>query len=99
MRQYSQKHYTLLTGEPGGGPGGFLARIVAFIVGLGAFVISLVVGAVFIAIIVGFILLVGVALAIRVWWIRRKMERYAREHGDLEGEYTVISTTERRDRR
>ncbi len=97
MRQYSQKNYTSLTGGPTAGPAGLIGRVIAFIVGMGAFVVSLFVGAVFIAAIVGFVLLVGIGLAVRVWWIRRRMERYAREHGDLEAEYTVVSTPRHRD--
>ncbi len=80
--------------NPDGG-GSVLGRIVALVVGVGAFVLSLIVGAVFLAVVVGFMLLVALIVGVRIWWLRRKMERHAREHGDIEAEYTVISTEER----
>lgn len=95
MKRTSQNYSALGTG-PSTGPGNLLARVVAVIFGIGAFVLSLVVGAVFIAAIVGFMLLMGLFIAGRVWWIRRKMEQQAREEGDLRAEYTVIQTEERR---
>ena len=72
-----------------------LGRAVALVVGVGAFLVSLLVGAVFLAFVVGFMLLIGISIAIRVWWLRRKMANYEREHGDLEAEYTEV-TVERR---
>lgn len=78
-----------------GAPGNLLGRIVAFVVGFGVLALSLVLGAVVIAIVVGLVLLVSLAITVRFWWLQRKMARYQREHGDLEGEYTVISAEER----
>lgn len=97
MTRFSQKHYSYISGPGGNGPGGFFGRLVAFVVGLAALVVSLFVGAVVIAVLVGFVLIVGAALALRVWWVKRQMQRHAREHGDLEAEYTVIAEERRRD--
>ena len=96
MKRFSEKDYSQLNSPPSAGPGSLLGRIFAVIFGVGALVLSLVVGAVFIAAVVGFMLLIGLVVAVRLWWIRRKMERHAREHGDLEAEYTVIQSDERR---
>jgi Flp pilus assembly protein TadB len=96
MKRFSEKYYSQLNFPQSARPGNLLARIFAVILGVGAMVLSLVVGAVFIAIVVGFMLLIGLVVAARLWWMRRKMERHAREHGDLEAEYTVIQSDERR---
>ena len=96
MRRFSEKYYHQLNSPQSAGPGGLLARIIAVVAGIGALVLSLLVGAVFIAAVVGFMLIVGLVIAIRVWWIKRKFQRHAQEHGDLQGEYTVIETKERR---
>ena len=74
----------------GGPPGGLLGRIVAFVVGIGVLLVSLFLGFVFISVIAGFILIIGLAVAGRVWWIKRKIRAYARQHGDIDAEYTVI---------
>ena len=89
MSGFSQKHYSLPPG--GGGPGGLLARIVAFVIAVGALVLSLFVGAVFLAALFGFVLIVAAVVAVRVWWLKRRMEKHARENGDIEAEYTVIT--------
>lgn len=84
-----------MSGPTGAGPGHLLGRVLAMLVAVGAFVLSLVVGAVFLAAIVGFMLLVGLVVAVRVWWVGRKIARQQNEHGDLDAEYTVIRTEER----
>ncbi len=83
MGGFSQQGYNA-------GPGSLIGRIVAFAVGAGVLAISVFVGAVFLAAIVGLVLILGLVFTVRVWWLRRKMERYAAEHGDIEGEYTVV---------
>ena len=89
MSGFSQKHYNL---PPNGrGPGGLLGRIAAFVIGIGALLLSLFVGAVFIAALFGFMLIVGAIIAIRVWWLKRRMRQQAAETGDIEAEYTVIT--------
>ncbi|HJP03615.1 MAG: hypothetical protein QGH46_07540 [Gammaproteobacteria bacterium] len=85
--------------KPGGA--GFSAnpigRIIAFIVGLIAFAISIFLGAIFIAGIVGIVLISGIVLALRMWWVRRRMARHEQKHGDLEAEYSVIREDDRQD--
>ena len=89
MSGFSQKHYSLPPNNSG--PGGLLGRIVAFIIGVGVLIVSLFVGAVFMAALVGFVLVIGSILAVRVWWLKRRMQQQAREHGDIEAEYTVVT--------
>ena len=85
MRRTSQIYYT---SGPSNQPGGWLGRIIAFVVGVIVLAVSVFLGAVFIAGAIGLILIGGVIFALRVWWLRRKMEQYQREHGDLDAEYT-----------
>ncbi|MDP6436817.1 MAG: hypothetical protein QF790_04830 [Gammaproteobacteria bacterium] len=95
MPRFSQIRF-----EPGqkGGPGfsgNPIGRAIAFIIGLVAFVISIFLGAIFIAGIVGLMLIGGAVFALRMWWIRRKMAQHARKHGDLEAEYSVVREDDR----
>ncbi|MEE4185115.1 MAG: hypothetical protein V2J12_05060 [Gammaproteobacteria bacterium] len=86
MQDPNQKYYL----GSGGPPGSLLGRIVAFIVGLGVLLISLFLGFVFIAFVAGFVLLIGLFIAGRVWWLKRQMRAYEQQHGDIDAEYTVI---------
>ncbi len=90
MRRPPEYRYIRYTSDPGAGRG-LVARIAAFVVGTLIFAVAVFVGAVFIAGLVGLILLGSALIMIRFWWLRRQMERYAREHGDLDAEYTVIT--------
>ncbi len=75
---------------PGRAPGLF-ARVVAFIVGLGALVISVIVGSLVLAAVAGFVLVVGLVVYARLWWLRRQMQRQARPNDDvIEAEYKVV---------
>ncbi|MEJ2139833.1 MAG: hypothetical protein P8Y61_10365 [Gammaproteobacteria bacterium] len=94
MRRSYQNRYISYNSNTGQGPG-LIARIVAFALGIVVFGAAVFVGAVFIAGLVGLILIGAVVIMIRVWWLRRQMERYAREHGDLSAEYTVIKDDEK----
>ena len=93
MSRFSQFRYSA-----GRRPGGdsLIGRILALVVGVLVLGVSVFVGAVFLAGFVGLLLIGGVLFAARVWWLKRKMERYQQEHGDLEGEYTVVREEMRR---
>ncbi|NND54245.1 MAG: hypothetical protein HKN56_04650 [Gammaproteobacteria bacterium] len=81
-----------------------MSRIFAFVVGIGALIVSLFVGAIFVAGLLGLMLIVGTFVAARVWWFKRRVEAELRQRparntgqrqrrqpgGDIEGEYTVI---------
>lgn len=96
MNLMQQKRYIFMEQAQRAAPQSLLGRIVAFVVGIGVLVVSLFVGAVFISVVIGLALIMGIVIAIRMWWVKRQMERYAREHGDIEAEYTVIEHTETR---
>ena len=95
MTRFSQFRYR--TGIPAGGspPGGVLGRVVAFVLGLIVLAASVFVGAIFIAGLLGLLLIGGLLFAVRIWWLKRKMQRYAEEHGDLSAEYTVVQEERR----
>jgi MFS superfamily sulfate permease-like transporter len=70
--------------------GGLLSRLVAMIVGIGVLGVAIFLGAIFLAVVVGFILIAVVVVLLRVWWLKRKMQRYERDHGDLSAEYVEV---------
>jgi len=93
MVRFSQIRYG---SGPNSGSANPVMRVIAALVGLIILGVSIFVGAIFVAGILGMAIIGGVALAIRGWLLRRKMETYAREHGDLEAEYTVIDEPTRK---
>jgi len=89
MRHSSKIRYVNLTGD-GQLQGGFVGRVIALLVGCVAFAVSVVVGAVFLAGLLGFLVIGGTVFMLRVWWLRRQMDKMAKASGDIEGQYTVI---------
>lgn len=79
------------------GEGGLFAQVAALIVGLGVLVVSVVLGAFFLAAFFGFALIVAVTLYARFWWARRKFQK-AQQDEFIEAEYRVVDET-RRDKR
>jgi predicted lipid-binding transport protein (Tim44 family) len=77
-------------------PGGFLGRVVTFIIGMAMLALAVFLGAVFLAALVGIVLIAAIIIAVRVWWLKRKMERHTREHGDISAEYTVVEEQRRK---
>jgi hypothetical protein len=76
----------------GGLPGGsLLGRLVAAIIGVGVFGVAIFLGAIFLAVVIGLVLIAGLVISVRVWFLKRKMRQYARDHGDLEGEYVEVT--------
>ena len=71
-------------------PGSFIGRIIALFLGCLVFVAAVLVGAVFLAGLVGVLVIAGIVVTLRVWWLRRQMEKMAKSSGDIEGQYTVI---------
>ncbi len=93
MSRFSQFKYSA---GPAAGQGSLLGRLIAFVVGVIVLGISVFVGAIFIAGMLGLILLGSLVFMLRVWWVKRKMAQYQAVHGDLEGEYTVVTEEVRR---
>lgn len=67
-----------------------MTRIVALFFGVLVFGAAVFVGAVFIAGLIGLILIGSLIFMLRVWWLKRQMEKYEQTHGDLEAEYTIL---------
>ena len=100
MRRSSQIRYVSLGSGLGPDnnrpPGNLLARIVALIVGVVLFGVAIFLGAIFIAGMVGLLIIGTAVFMLRMWWIKRKFERYAKENGDLDAEYTVVRESDPR---
>jgi predicted lipid-binding transport protein (Tim44 family) len=96
MRKSSQIRYS--SAGPGGASGqpGLLARIGGLLVGITVFGLAVFLGAVFIAGLIGLVLIGSLVFTARLWWLRRKMEKYQRDHGDLDAQYTVVRDDTRR---
>jgi high-affinity Fe2+/Pb2+ permease len=90
MSRFSQFRYSSGLNSGAAQPGSFLGRAVAFVVGIIVLAVSIFVGAVFFTALLGLILILAFIFMLRVWWLKRKMQRYTQEHGDLDAEYTVI---------
>ena len=91
MNQSSQNRYKFnYNFGPNNAPRSLLGRIVAVIIGAAILAVSIFVGAIFLAGLIGIVLIIGIVVMVRIWWLKKKMERYAREHGDLSTEYTVV---------
>ena len=103
MRRSSQIRYVSLGSGSGLNavrqPGSLLGRIVALLVGGILFGLAVFLGAIFIAGMVGLILIASIIFMLRIWWLKRKMERDAREYGDLDAEYTVVRESDPHDNR
>lgn len=84
-----------ISGQPG--QPSIFAQVVGLIVGLGVLVVSVVLGAFLLAAFLGFVLLVGVTLYARFWWLRRRFEQ-ARRDEYIEAEYRVVDESERQSR-
>ena len=88
MTRFSQFRYRMSPNP--GQPGGLLGRALAFVVGALVLAVSIFLGAIFFAALLGFVLIVAVLVIVRVWWLKRKMKNYAQQHGDINAEYTVV---------
>jgi thiol:disulfide interchange protein len=93
MVRLSQIRYGSRESLPSANP---IARVIATLFGLVILAVSIFLGAIFIAGIIGMALIGGIVIVARAWFLRRKMQAYARDHGDLEAEYTVIREDVRR---
>jgi len=90
MSRDSQAYY--LYGRPAGSQsiGGMLARAVALVGGVIGFGVAVFLGAIFLAALVGFMIIVAGGVMARAWWLRRQALQQASETGDLDAEYTVV---------
>jgi|SRR5882672_1758739 len=78
-----------------------LIQALSLIVAAGSLLLAFVLGAVVLVVLFAVGAIVAVAIAVRVWWLQRKLRRAAAEHAEdpstprvLEGDYTVVSETD-----
>ena len=73
-------------------------QLVGFVVGLIVLGASIVLGAFMLAALLGFALILAVAVAIRLWWVRRQLSAAAANDDYIDAEYKVVNRGDRRER-
>jgi len=68
-------------------------------VGIIAFVAAVFVGGIVLAALIGFLLIAGMIIYIRVWWLTRKVGRPRQDKSFVEAEYEVLDTSAADDER
>ena len=76
---------------------GLLAQLTGLVVGLVAMAVAVFLGALFIAAVVGFALILGLIVYLRAWWVSRQLKSRPGDSSYIEAEYEVIETRESRD--
>ena len=72
-------------------PRSFLMQLVGFVVGLIVLGASVVLGAFMLAALLGFALILAVAVALRLWWVRRQLNAGAANDDYIDAEYKVVN--------
>jgi hypothetical protein len=60
-------------------------------------VVAAMFGLVVLVVALAFVTLGVIAVMVRLWWLRRQLQRQARRSGALEGEYLIVREESRRD--
>ena len=76
-------------------PRSLFMQVVGFIVGLVVLGVSLVLGFFALAVLFGFVLILGAVIAVRVWWLRRQFAKAAADDDYLDAEYTTVDNRDR----
>lgn len=94
-------------GLDSGKPPNVFVQALAAVAAFGIFVISVIVGGIVLAALVGIVLLAVIVIYARVWWLRRQIDRAMREQDQragggsseevVEAEYRVIDITDEDD--
>lgn len=71
-------------------PRSFFGQIIAFVVGLAVLAVSFVLGAFILATIFGFIMVVGLIVTVRLWWLKREAVDANRDDSVLDAEFSVV---------
>ncbi len=74
----------------GTGPVNPFVRILGLVVGVFLFVVAAVVGGVVLAALIGFALIAGSIVYVRLWWLARKAGLHRRDESFVEAEYQVV---------
>lgn len=76
-------------------PPNLFAQIIGLIVGMGLFVLAIVIGGFLLAGLLGFGLIAWLVISARVWWLTRNAERQQDVDGRIvEAEYRVVDVTD-----
>jgi predicted lipid-binding transport protein (Tim44 family) len=86
----SQMRYTLQSR-----PKSLLGQVLGFVFGIAILAVSFVVGAFFLAAILGIVLILAVFIAVRMWWLRRQFAS-STENEFVDAEYRVVERRERK---
>ena len=73
-------------------PRSFSGQIFAFVGGLAVLAASFVLGAFLLAAFFGFVMVVGLVVTVRLWWLKREAADAYREDSVLDAEYTVAES-------
>ena len=74
-------------------------QALGFVVGIVLFIGAVLLGGLVIAALMGFLLVAGLIIYVRVWWLTRKAGLRRREDSFVEAEYQVIEPSTRDDER
>ena len=85
-RVMSQYRYFSMNSQPRS----FFGQIIAFVVGLAVLAVSFVLGAFILATIFGFIMVVGLIVTVRLWWLKREAVDAYRDDSVLDAEFSVV---------
>ena len=87
-RVMSQYRYFSMNSQPRS----FSGQIFAFVGGLAVLAASFVLGAFLLAAFFGFVMVVGLVVTVRLWWLKREAADAYREDSVLDAEYTVAES-------
>ena len=79
-------------------PRSLLMQLIGFVVGLVVLGLSFLLGAFMLAALLGFALILAVAAAIRLWWVRRHLNAGGANDEYIDAEYKVVNHGDRGER-
>jgi hypothetical protein len=92
--------YIRLKNISGSQPTNPFVQMLGLVVGIVLFIGAVLLGGIMLAALMGFLLVAGVIIYVRVWWLTRKaVGRQRREDSFIEAEYQVIKPSTRDDER
>jgi len=92
--------YIRLKSISGSQPTNPFVRMLGLVVGVVLFIGAVLIGGIVLAALMGFLLVAGVIIYVRVWWLTRKVAgRQQSEDSFVEAEYRVIEPSTRDDER
>ncbi len=76
-------------------PRSLLMQLIGFVVGVVVLGVSFLLGAFMLAALLGFALILAVAAAIRLWWVRRQLNAGGANDEYIDAEYKVVNHGDR----